>query len=336
MGVANGGNLTAGVWYANVYYGAVHDPDGDPGLWRDDYVDGHADPAAFEQVGYMSWTLRPGRSAAAAVRSWLRGLTIAECMTTIVAIQWETVRAMLGDERFDELFGSADAAIDAGIPPARRLVIRPDYKPQVGPDGVATASASPLLALGLIRPTGATRGMLGDRPAQEGERYYFANHPKFKSKHPDPTNNLIGENALFVGWREQSDGQRVQIWSGLGMADQTEEEILDSLARVYNEPRSEADYQWVLRLGLGAEELQRLEAAHPDWDYEDLYADNLDRLPDHFRDDLDPDLTTDITGRELDLLDPATDPVTGRVHAPGFRPGSGIALDVAQVAKLAG
>jgi hypothetical protein len=83
------------------------------------------------------------------------------------------------------------------------------------------------------------------------------------------------------------------------------------------------------------EELRRLVAAHPDWDYEDLYADNLARLPDYFRDDLDPDLTTDISGRDLDLLDPATDPVTGRLHAPGFRPGSGIALDATRVAQLA-
>ena len=324
-------NLSSGVWYPGEFFNKSQASEETRALWKDDFIDGHAAPDRFEQVGYMDWKLKPGESASAAIRAWLKGPTIAECFSTIVAIQWETLRAMLGDEPFDRLCGSSDPAVDAAIPAARRLRVRNGWTvPASSPDAGA---ASDLALKQLISPTGSGSGTLGDRPAQPGARYYFGNHPKFKHKHPDPTNNLAGENALFAGWRTVG-GKRTQIWEGLGMAGRTEEQILDELAAAWNAPRAEGDYRVILLITLGADKLAYLQEDFPDLSFEDLYLDNIAQIPAHLRDDVDSDLNQTLTGQALDALDPAYDEVTNRMQSPGFRPSSGVAFDVTKVKAL--
>jgi hypothetical protein len=190
-----------------------------PDRWNDDYAQGYADPTYFERIGQWDWVLKPGMSASAAIKSWLRGLTIAECNSAIVAIQIDTLRAAIGDARFDALYGSTDKA------PEKQLL-----RVKQNPDGTPVAD--------LERPTDAakanTPGTIGNRPAKPGEWYYFYNHPQYRLKHPGGA--FQGENSLFVG----AEGG-VQIWSGMGEQRKTELELMEDMRQSYNAARDEWD-----------------------------------------------------------------------------------------------
>ena len=94
-----------GVWYDYNYF---NEHQNDPGTypWDDEWRDGLAPPEYFVRTGWMDWTLKPGKSASAAIQAWLKGLTIAECLSAIVAIEIETMRAALGNTEFDRRYGS--------------------------------------------------------------------------------------------------------------------------------------------------------------------------------------------------------------------------------------
>lgn len=169
----------------------------------------------------MDWRLLPRRSASAALKKWLKGLTIAECLSTAVAVQLETLRAAIGDKKFDERYGSADK----DTPEKQRLRIR---------KGIAdTPAADAMIVIDLAARGGP--GTIGNRPAKLGEWYYFTNHPKYLLKHP--AGAWQGENAIFLG----VNADKKQIWSGLGATEVTEEQLLDEMVGAYNGARGVND-----------------------------------------------------------------------------------------------
>jgi hypothetical protein len=194
--------------------------------WSDDLIAGYADPRYFERTGFMSWRLRPGQSLSAAVQAWLRGLTLGECFTTALTLQYDAARAALGDAAFDAAFGGE--------------------QPQVGPLEIApplnghTAHLERLLTRSKARE-GADAGGAGHRPARLGEWYYFFNHPRYHFKHP--AGAWQGENAIFIGEREG-----VQLWAGLGASDRTEMDLYREMVDSYNEPRTPADLRELERI----------------------------------------------------------------------------------------
>jgi hypothetical protein len=170
-----------------------------------------ADYFIKERDIFFDWSLKPGTSASEAVRAWLRGLTIAECATTLATIYYSAILAFVGDERFDRYFGAPDPSPNAGGKP--RLTIRGGMPDMCLKDFVKEVS-------------------LGGSPGQRtglkiGHWYYFKNDPRYITKHP---NGLFqGENALFVG---EVNGR--QTWAGLGVEPATEEEMLDDMAKAFN------------------------------------------------------------------------------------------------------
>ncbi|HMQ33657.1 MAG TPA: peptidoglycan-binding protein [Chloroflexaceae bacterium] len=210
-----------GVHYAHNYKASF------PELWKDDFEYGYADPTYFERVGFMDWMLKPRMSASAAIKSWLRGLTIAECTSAIVAIEIDTLRAAIGDTKFDEQFGSTDRL----IPREQRLRIK---------QGTAGTPVEQFMK----QTEGAEAGdpgTIGHRPARPGEWYYFYNHPKYLLKHPGGA--FQGENSIYLG---EKDGE--QHWSGMGLHDVTELEMLDEMVGAYNLARDEFDFQELARI----------------------------------------------------------------------------------------
>jgi hypothetical protein len=191
-----------------------------PDRWKEDYWKGFANPSFFDREDSMSWKLKSGVSASAGIKSWLAGLTIAECLSTVVAIQTDAVRAMIGDAKFDDHFGSAEKS----VPEANLLRVK------AGWSGSSIAD--------LVEPTDASTkgdaGTLGHRPARVGERYYFYNHPKYLLKHPGGA--WQGENAIYQG-----EFNGFQLWSGLGANDVSENQILDEMVAAYNKPRTDRD-----------------------------------------------------------------------------------------------
>ena len=142
----------------------------------------------------MDWRLKPGKTASIGVKKWLKGLTIAECRTTILAIQMDALRAAIGDDAFDARYGSPDEA----LPEPTRLRIH------------AKAAESPLERR-LFEQSAGTRkpGAKDSRNVKVGDWVYFYNHPKYLLKHPGGA--WQGENAVYMG---KKAGR--QLFEGLG------------------------------------------------------------------------------------------------------------------------
>jgi hypothetical protein len=217
-GMANAnkdGGADSGIHYAHNYK-RDH-----PDKFEEDYWHGHADEAFFERKGHMHWQLKSGVSASAAIKKWLKGLTIAECLSTVVAVQTDAVRAAIGDAKFDAHFGGTNGPGSEGL-----LVIKQGW------DGSSVGK--------YVKQTDpAAKGEVGSpgkRPAKVGDRYYFYNHPRYLLKHPGGA--WQGENSLFEG---EEGG--VQYWSGLGAGHKTEEDLLTAMRTAYNLPRTPRDIE---------------------------------------------------------------------------------------------
>ena len=192
-----------------------------PDLWKDDYQSGYADPQYFDRIAFMDWRLKRGLSAAAGLKSWLRGLTIAECNSAVVAIEIDSVRAAIGDTKFDTHWGSAGS----NLPDDQRLRIKP---------GIQGTPVANLMKRTSAATTGDA-GTEGNRDVKPGEWYYFYNHPKYLLKHPGGA--WQGENALYMG-RDDAGNQH---WSGMGASRVTEAEMLDEMVQAYNADRDADD-----------------------------------------------------------------------------------------------
>lgn len=204
--------LDVGIHYASNYKSELAEAH-QSGRWTDDYRQGYADPDYFDRIGWMDWRLKEERSASAAIKKWLKGLTIAECNSTVVACEYDSVRAAIGDAKFDETFGSAAKE----TPEPRRIRIK------------SGTNDTPLA--GYMAPTeSATTGDVGtfdNRPAKVGEWYYFSNHPMYLLKHPG--NDWQGENAVYGG----RDASGHQVWTGLGADKKTEQDLIDEMIEYY-------------------------------------------------------------------------------------------------------
>jgi Domain of unknown function (DUF4157) len=203
---------TSGIWYAAGYKSSF------PDAWDDDYERGYANPEYWERIGWRQWRLKKKRSASAGVKAWLKGLTIAECHSTAIVAEVDSIRAAIGDARFDELYGSEDKAVEPRL--------------ELGQDG------SNALPEGTLRHTDTSGGVgsIGHRPAQVGEWHYFYNHPKYLLKHPGGV--YQGENALL---RQETAPNGDQLWEGLGQRKVTERRMYMNMMADYNRPRDAWD-----------------------------------------------------------------------------------------------
>ncbi len=202
------GDPNVGVHYAHNFEAYF------PEKFRKSYWDGYASGKYWERIGFMTWRLKEGVSASEGLRKWLAGRTVAECLTTVNAIQTDALRAAVGDAKFDERFGAKGKR----TPAYQRLVIGP---------GDSSISE-------FMTETGNKRGRIGKRNVKPGEHYYFYNHPMYLLKHPGGV--WQGENAVYDG---EVNGQ--QIWSGFGARGVTEDGMMEEMVGAYNLPRDEQD-----------------------------------------------------------------------------------------------
>ncbi len=206
---------TSGIHYAESYRSRF------PNFWKSDYGNGYANPDYWDRIGYMTWRLKPNVSASAGIKSWLKGLTIAECFTTVVAVQIDAIRAAMGDAKFDEKYGSGQQHTPAG----QRLSIRMTTEGTILDDFLVQTEES----------AAGNGGSINNRPVQKGDWYYFENHPKYLLKHP--AGAFQGENAVYLGRNEHG----MQLWSGLGLNKRTENQLYDDMVSDYNRPRNSSD-----------------------------------------------------------------------------------------------
>ncbi len=222
-----GGGLGAtGLYYKHQYQDLV--AAGKAHRWSPAWERGHTDAPQWlnptDLHDMLTWQLKEGQSASAALKAWLAGLTLADCTTAMVALELDSVRKAIGDDIFDAAFGSVQG-------PAKVDQLKISYR----------LDDTPLLRLmrftDAARNAATMRGAVGQRPVQAGEWYYFANVPDYVYKHPGGA--WRGENALCLGVR---DGK--QLWSGLGVTSD-EEGLLRALVEQHNAPRDERDFSWI-------------------------------------------------------------------------------------------
>lgn len=210
---------------------------GKPELWQDKYRSGHTQSSSFvnphEAGRWMDWELKKGHSAAKAVKEWLAGATIAECLSSVIAMEIDALRAAIGDKKFDKMFGSADPAEDKAVSAGQRMHIK------AGISG--TPVANYMKSTEVAEEAQANGGQFGkvepaklDKELVPGQWYYFYNHPKYLLKHPGGA--WQGENALYMGKNELGE----RLWSGLG-ATATEDDMTKEMVRAYNQPRNDYD-----------------------------------------------------------------------------------------------
>ena len=293
-----------GVWYDYNYYNA-HQKDPTTYPWDDEWRKGLAPAEHWVRTAWMDWTIKPGKSASAAIRAWLEGLTIAECLSCIVAIEIDTMRAALGNAEFDRRYGS-----EAGPPQEKPLRV------QVGTAG------TPLE--GSLKRVDAT-GTYGKRDVKIGDWVYFYNHPKYLLKHPGGA--WQGENAVYT--RDDSAGR--QLFTGLGAAGKTEDGMLAEMAGAYSNARDGYDY--VALLDTYAADTPEVKANNDkyrarDPDYtKGLYEKYIDKMPAKYRED-SGEFPDEVDGKDI-LAEPPYE-IDGTVRKGGFR-GIATRLDPAKV-----
>ena len=223
---------------------------GKPELWQDKYRSGHTQSSSFinphEEGRWMDWELKKGHSASKAIKEWLAGATIAECLSAVVAIEIDTLRAAIGDKKFDQLFGSADPKEDKAIPVDQRMHVR------AGTSGTPVENF--MTATNIATRAWKKGGEFGkvpdaqlDKELVPGQWYYFYNHPKYLLKHPGGA--WQGENAIYMGKNEAGE----RLWSGLG-ATATEDHMIDTMVSAYNADRTDYDERVLKEQGVLADD----------------------------------------------------------------------------------
>jgi hypothetical protein len=199
-GTMNTANTSGGLFYWPDY--RKRSLEGQAGfVWDEKFRTGFATTTLLEKTGSFTWRLT-GPSASAALGAWLAGRTVADCASVAVASYYQAILARIGAERFDKYFA----------PDGKNALVIGQY-----PDKVPLQKFLKHVERGR------------DEPLKEGDLYFFANHDRYKHKHP--AGLWQGENAVYMGNDE---------WKGFG-ATEKRSDMEDSLVREYNYPRGRDD-----------------------------------------------------------------------------------------------
>jgi hypothetical protein len=210
MGSVNtsGKSLDSGVWYWLEYHNECMKDPATTHKWDETkYKTGYTSAPQFTKTSAFRWEVNQGASASAAIQAWLKGLTVAECASTAVAVYYDAIRAHIGDDKFDEYF-KADGK--------KKLVI--------------AQSSSGIPLEDFLVDTDKNSGF------KEGDWYYWKNHPMYEYKHP--AGLWQGESAIYMGEKNGAG-----MWSGFGAEPQTYSMMLKQMLDAYNEERTSFDNQ---------------------------------------------------------------------------------------------
>jgi len=123
---AQSGEVNGGM-YEPEEYKAACEAAGTPDKWEAKFARGHTEASGWTQPYEgrydNAFELKKGHSASQAVRDFLAGPTIADYRVIGVAVEMDELRDELGDQKFDQMFGSRDSQTDAKISKAQRLKI---------------------------------------------------------------------------------------------------------------------------------------------------------------------------------------------------------------------
>ncbi|WP_437545032.1 hypothetical protein WME97_38055 [Sorangium sp. So ce367] len=208
---------------------------------------GFLNPDHFEKQSSFTWRLKPGVSASKALREFFdpeEHLTIAECGTTMQAINYRTLLRAVGDEDFDRRFGGEGSS----VPNEDRLMLQRDFSAQNPLQRFFAPEAATLDDEERAEMTGDggadMRNAPSARPAKRGGWYYIKNHELYVRRHPEGF--WSGENAMYLG-RDGASGE--QMFSGFGVPPTTEEQLAESLASEFNQEPTATEVEKILSAG---------------------------------------------------------------------------------------
>lgn len=141
-------------------YKAACEQAGKADKWQDHYRNGYTSATQWEQPyenrRVNDFILNPHTSASRALEDFLKGPTICDFRTALVADEINQVRLELGDQTFDKLFGSENKHEDSTIPAGQRLRISSDmYTTPIGDQMRAIAAKSEVDAAAQAEPAPA-------------------------------------------------------------------------------------------------------------------------------------------------------------------------------------
>jgi hypothetical protein len=123
---AASGQIDGGMYEPHEYHAACTAA-GTPDKWDDKYAHGHTSANQWTQPYEgrydMAFELKHRQSASQAIQDFVAGPTIADYRVIGVAIEMNELRDTIGDQRFDQMFGSSDSDTDAKISRGQRLKI---------------------------------------------------------------------------------------------------------------------------------------------------------------------------------------------------------------------
>lgn len=203
-----------GIWYPVGYEKYLKDElntEMNEAFWS-----GFANETFFEKTGAFTFKLKAGQKASEALLSFLNGPTVADCGNATTACYYKCVLDIIGEEKFDQLFGSDTYALtitqrgitDLNCP----LYYLSDY----------TESSKKM-----------TSGILGKRPLKIGEECHFGGVLWYANKHPGGFSG--GWNVIYCG----NSGEGDQLFMAHGFERPlTEKEINQRLIAAYNRERT--------------------------------------------------------------------------------------------------
>ena len=215
--------MTKGIWYPNDYRKYLMD---EFDIEMDEsFCTGFANNKFFEKTGCFTFELKEGEKASEALLSFLEGPTVADCGNATMACYYKCVLDIVGNDKFDALFGSKPFTLTIG-----RHGITDDKSPISYLAEYAEASDK------------TTTGILGKRPLEIGQECHFDGIIWYGNKHPEGFGG--GWNVIYIGNNKKGE----QLFMAHGFEKPlTENEINKKLVELYNRERTPQDEQHVIQ-----------------------------------------------------------------------------------------
>lgn len=222
----------SGIWYADDYAANFgYDQLVLNGITNDKY---------FDLRNRMEFRVRTDKKASEALEAFLAGLSIADCGNVVQACLYKALLAVLGEERFNALFGGPITPLTI-----TQLLFHGDV-------GHSSMHGNPLVDLFEIPKNAPLMTAIDPDVLAVGDVCHIKGIKNYPYKHPAGAGQ--GWNLIYIG--NNAAGEKLFV--GFGPKSfrepRTYDEIRKILIEQYNKPQTQADRE-VIRAGLASSDL---------------------------------------------------------------------------------
>jgi hypothetical protein len=211
-----------GIWYGN--YLATLLEKRSTSLYFEDWT-GYLDEDDFEKTGSITFRLKKGRPATAALQKAIDGLSVLDCGNATQLVYYLAISDAVGQKAFDAYVEKSD---------------KPLYIATYTKNAPKDSIFFDLMTYVEI-PQGSHEN---NRPLKPGQLAYFRNYKDYLNRHP--SGDAQGYNTIYLGRNSQGDQQYMAMWNG---PPKTEQEIVALLKKRYFQPQDNWDLKRLKELG---------------------------------------------------------------------------------------